>query len=155
MHHAEGPLNIFVVGKERQSYLTSHIFTSFFFFHPLFEFYIGEKGKESMMDHLKREKEGFLLHWLYIGVCIWLCNICLICKHWHSMENGKISWLWVFSLRAWKRTSVVCGHLTKLQGSLIGYYWVLSHIKIFKQRTYACHNILKFCLWDVRSVFVD
>ena len=37
-----------------------------------------------------REEGGFLLHWFYIGICIWLCIVCLICKHWHSIEDEKM-----------------------------------------------------------------
>ena len=52
MDHVEGPLHILLVEKEGQPYLTSHI--SSFFFHIFLEFYIGEEGKESMMDHIER-----------------------------------------------------------------------------------------------------
>ena len=44
-----------------------HIFI-LFVFHFHFDFYIGEEGKKSMMDHLQRKWE-ILLHWLYIGDC--------------------------------------------------------------------------------------
>jgi hypothetical protein len=69
MNHVEGPLRILLVGKEGQPYLTSNISSFSFFFHFFFEFYIGVEGKHGVMDNIERRERGFLLHWLYIGVC--------------------------------------------------------------------------------------
>ena len=72
----------------------------------------GRKGEHDASSWEKRER--FLLHWLYIGVSIWLCNMYLICKHWHSMKNEKMPWFWAFALRVRKWAVVVCGHLREM-----------------------------------------
>ena len=68
MDHVEGPLYILLVEKEGHPYPTRYM-SSFSFFQTLYEFYIGEEEKKSMMDHLDR-RGGFLLHCHYIGICM-------------------------------------------------------------------------------------
>ena len=98
-----GTIAYLLVGKEGQFYITSYISLSF---HSFFEFYINEEGKRPWWIILREEGE-FLLHYLYIDGCTWLCNMCLICKHWHLTENGKIPRFWVFVLSVWRWTIVV------------------------------------------------
>ena len=103
----------YIIGGKRRADLPHqlHVFILFLFFHSLFEFYIGEEGTESMMDHLERRGR---LHWLYIGVGTWLYNLCLICHHWHSIKFGKLPWFWAFVFRVWTWAIVVCGHLIEI-----------------------------------------
>ena len=54
MDHVEGALHILLVGKGGQPYLTSYICSFSLFYYSLFEFYIDEEGKESVMDRLER-----------------------------------------------------------------------------------------------------
>jgi hypothetical protein len=65
MDHVEISLYILLVekGATLPHSLCISIFSLFLLF---FEFYIGEEGKKSMMEHLEG---AFLLHWIYIGVC--------------------------------------------------------------------------------------
>ena len=92
----ERPLQVLLV--EMRSNLTSLVKYNPIIFFNLFWVLHWWGRKETMMDHL--EKRGrFLLHQLYIGVCTWLCNMCLICKQWHSMKNRKMPWFWAFALK--------------------------------------------------------
>ena len=86
MDHVEGPLHVLLVEKERQPYLICYI-SSFSFFLLSFVFYIDEGGKKSAMDHLERRGGVLVVLALYWYLHI-LCNLCLTCKHWHSMEDG-------------------------------------------------------------------
>ena len=87
-----------------------------------------------------------MLHWLNIFVCMWLCNMCLICKHWYSMENGRkgechdigISFKSLkmsdHSVWAFKRD---VGFTNML---LLGYF----KDQMFKQSNCVSHNTFKF-----------
>ena len=93
----------------------------------------------------RREEGGFLLHWLYIGVCTWVCNMCLICKHWHSMENGRMPWFLAYALRVCTWAIIVCVGIWEKcwvhQYYKIGFFYIK---KMFKQRTCVSHNTFKF-----------
>ena len=67
MDHVEGPLHILLMEKRgNPTSLVLYIYIHSLFFHSLFEFYIGEERKESMMDHIERRGRilvAFALHW--------------------------------------------------------------------------------------------
>jgi hypothetical protein len=45
-----------------------------------------------------REEARLLICSLCLGICTWLCNMHLMCKHWNSTGSRRISWsfaLWV------------------------------------------------------------
>ena len=67
------------------THLRSLSFCSFFFSFTL---------TRSMMDHVERRGGTLVALALYWCLRAWLCNMCLICKHWHSMEHERMPWIW-------------------------------------------------------------
>ena len=120
-------------------------------------FLLVRKGRRAWWNIFREEEDpsciGFIL--MFIDVCTWLCNMCLICKHWRSMENGNMPWFWAFVFRVWRWAIIVYGHLRKIQGSLIGYYWVLSQNKNVWAQNLCMLQYIQVSLWEVRHVFVE
>ena len=85
-----GPCYILLVEKRGYS-ISLAIYLHCLIFHLFFFSFISVMKKKRAWWIILREKGGFLLRWLYIGVCTWLCSMGLIYKHWHSTKNGKNS----------------------------------------------------------------
>jgi hypothetical protein len=101
------------------------LFLFTFFFHFLFEFYIGEEWIRAWWIILREERECSL-HWFYIGVCTWLYNMCLVCNHWYSMENGGMPIILSICFESMKTSNLSMWHLREMHNSLIDYYCILS-----------------------------
>ena len=118
-----GTIACFIRGKKKDNPTSLVTYVHFYYYYFTFFFNFTLVGKERRAWWIiLREEEGFLLNWLYIGVHTWSCNMCLICKHELSMENGKMPWFWALALRVWRWAIIVSGHLREMYGSLISYY---------------------------------
>ena len=108
-----GTIAYFIHGKRRAT--LRHLFHMFVYFYSYFfkGFALMRKERRAWWIILTK-RGGLLLCWLYIGVCTWLCNVCLICKSWHPMENGRVPWFLAFALRLWIWAIEVCGHLREM-----------------------------------------
>jgi hypothetical protein len=141
-------LHILLVGKEGQPYFISYI-SSFSLFHFFCEFYSGEEGKESMMDH--HERIGRILVVLALYWCLHM-----IVQHVLDMQalalNGEWGFpsqhsqlhfvknflLFRFSFRFRNRcpTSLLFAKIITFRGSLFclsswSYFYYLPHFAAF------------------------
>ena len=100
MDHVHGPLHILLVGKRgNPTLLVSMFFLSPF--HSLFEFYIGEEGKESMMDHLERRGRILVvlaLYWYLHMIVQHVLNIQALAFN-GERENALILSIWFESMK--------------------------------------------------------
>ena len=80
-----------------------------------------------------REEGGFLLNGLYIGLRPRLCNMCLICDHWHSMDNGRIPRFFSICIESMKMSDHSVWAFERNVGFIdrLLWGWVLSREKIY------------------------
>lgn len=126
MDCVEGPLYILLV-KERGN-PTSFVIYSHSFFHSRFEFYIGEEGENSKMNHL--ERRPMILVALALPWCLHM-----IMQHVLNMQalafNGQWDDALIFSncFESMNMSDHSVWALRKMSNSQINYYWVLSRQK--------------------------
>ena len=89
-----------------------HVFISSLF---LWLFFLHRWGKKEGHDGSSWEKREDFCCICFILVFAHDCaTMCLICKHWHSMQNQRMPWFLTFALRVRIWAMVMCGHLREM-----------------------------------------
>ena len=142
MDHVEGPLHILLV-EIKGSPTSLATYSHSLFFHFLFEFYIGEAGKESTVDHIERRER------ILVALALYWC-LHMIVQHVLDMQALALNGEWENAL-----ILSICFEGMKMSDRSVWAFernvgfaarLLLDYFmkKMFKQRTRVCHNTFMF-----------